>query len=54
MKCQNLFSSKNKKNILKCCLLNFLPSMLSVKNVIFVVVGLELILLVLVRIASLK
>ena len=29
MKCQNLFSGKNKKNILKCCLLKFLPSMRS-------------------------
>ena len=31
MKCQILFSRKNKKNILKCCLLKFLPSMQSVK-----------------------
>ena len=29
MKCQNLLSGKNKKNILKCCLLKFLPSMQS-------------------------
>ena len=27
MKCQNLFSVEIKKNILKCCLLKFLPSM---------------------------
>ena len=31
MKCQILSSGKNKKNISKCCLLPFLPSMLSVK-----------------------
>ena len=31
MKYQFLFSGK-KKNISKCCLLNFLPSMLSVKG----------------------
>ena len=30
MKCQNMFSGKNKKNILKCCLLKLLPSMLSI------------------------
>ena len=30
MKCQILFSTKNKKNISKCCLLKFLPSMQSV------------------------
>ena len=35
MKCQSLFSQKNKKNISKCCLLNFLCSMLSVNTVIF-------------------
>ena len=31
MKSQNLFSGKNMKNISKCCLLKFLPSMLSIK-----------------------
>ena len=31
MKCQILFSRKIKKNISKCCLLKFLPSMQSVK-----------------------
>ena len=31
MECQSLFSGKNKKNISKCCLLEFLPSMLNVK-----------------------
>ena len=31
MKCQILFSRKNKKKISKCCLLKFLPSMQSVK-----------------------
>ena len=31
MKCQSLFSGKNKKTISKCHLLNFLPSMLSIK-----------------------
>ena len=31
MKCQSLFSGKNNKNISKCCLLEFLPSMLSIK-----------------------
>ena len=30
MKCQNLFSGKNKKNISKCHLLNFLPRVLSI------------------------
>ena len=30
MKCQNLFSGKNKKNILKCLLLKLLPRVLSV------------------------
>ena len=28
MNCQNLFSQKNKKYILKCCLLKFLPRVL--------------------------
>ena len=32
MKCQNLFSGKNKEYILKCHLLIFLPRVLSVKN----------------------
>ena len=33
MKCQTfLFSGRNKKNISKCCLLKFLPRVLSVKN----------------------
>ena len=32
MKCQSQFSGKNKKNNSKCCLLNFFPSMLSVKH----------------------
>ena len=31
MNCQILFSRKNIKNISKCCLLKFLPSMLSIK-----------------------
>ena len=31
MKCQILFSGKNKKNISKCRLLKFLPRVLSVK-----------------------
>ena len=31
MKCQILFSRKNKKHISKCCLLKFLPGMQSVK-----------------------
>ena len=31
MKCQNLFSGKNKKNISKCRLLKILPRVLSVK-----------------------
>ena len=34
MKCQHLFSVKNKKNILKCCLLKFLPRVLSIKMLI--------------------
>ena len=29
MKCQILFSRKNKENISKCCLLEFLPRVLS-------------------------
>ena len=32
MKCQILFSGKNKKNILKCRLLQILPRVLSVKE----------------------
>ena len=32
MKCQSLFSGKNKKNILKCHLVNFLPKVLSIKS----------------------
>ena len=32
MKCQNLFSGKNKKNISKCRLLKILPRVLSVKS----------------------
>ena len=32
MKCQILFSGKNKKNISKCGLLKILPRMLSVKE----------------------
>ena len=35
MKCQILFSGKNKKNISKCRLLKFLPRVLRVKNVTF-------------------
>ena len=33
MNCQSLFSGENKKSIFKCCLLKFLPSMLSIKGV---------------------
>ena len=32
MKCQNLFSGKNKKNISVCCLLKILPRVLSVNG----------------------
>ena len=32
MKCQGLFSEKNKNNLSKCRLLSFLPSMQSVKE----------------------
>ena len=32
MKCQGIFSEKNKKNVSNCCPLKFLPSMLSVNN----------------------
>ena len=32
MKCQTLFSGKNKKNISKCRLLKILPRVLSVKS----------------------
>ena len=32
MKYQNIFSGKSEKNISKCHLLNFLPSMLSFKS----------------------
>ena len=35
MKCQNLFSGENKKNISKCRLLNVLPRVLSVKTGLF-------------------
>ena len=31
MKCQSQFPGKNKKNISKCCILKFLPRVLSVK-----------------------
>ena len=34
MKCQILFSGKNKKNISKCRLLKILPRVLSVKHLI--------------------
>ena len=34
MKCQILFSQKSKKNTSRCRLLNFLPSMQSVKEVV--------------------
>ena len=37
MKCQNLFSLKNKKSISKCCLLRFLSSMLSIKSEIIII-----------------
>ena len=37
MKCQIIFSRKNKKNISKYRLLNFLPSMQSVRNCLFCV-----------------
>ena len=33
MKCQILFSGKNKKNISKCRLLKILPRVLSVKDI---------------------
>ena len=33
VKCQSLFSRKNKKNVLKCCLLKFLSSMLIFKTI---------------------
>ena len=36
MKCQILFSGKNKKNISKCRLLKILPRVLSVKQMFFV------------------
>ena len=36
MKCQSLFSGKNKKKKSKCLLLKFLPSMLSVKQRILI------------------
>ena len=36
MKCQILFSGKNKKNISKCRLLKILPRVLSVKAVVFI------------------
>ena len=32
MKCQILFSGQNKKNVSKCDLLRFLPTMLNVKR----------------------
>ena len=32
MKCQSLFSGTNTKNVSNCCLLKFLPSMLSIKS----------------------
>ena len=32
MKCQSLFSGKKKKNISKCCLLDFLPRVQSVNE----------------------
>ena len=34
MKCQILFSGKNKKNISKCRLLKILPRVLSVKHIV--------------------
>ena len=39
MKCQSLFSGKNKKNTLKYCMLKFLPRVLNVKELsIFVTI----------------
>ena len=35
MKCQRVFSGENKKNVSKCRLLKFLPSMLIVKKNVF-------------------
>ena len=35
MNCQSLFCRKNKKNISKCHLLKILPSMLSIKVLLF-------------------
>ena len=39
MKCQILFSGKNKKNISKCRLLKILPRVLSVKHSVFQLVA---------------
>ena len=36
MKCQNLFSGKNKKNISVCCLLKNVPRVLRVKSQFYV------------------
>ena len=39
MKCQNLFSGENKKNISICCLLKILPRMLSVNDYVLSLVS---------------
>ena len=39
MKCQNLFSGKNKKNVPECCLLKILPRGLSINKPVFMCVG---------------
>ena len=41
MKCQILFSGKNKKNISKCRLLKILPRVLSVKYILFLIIIVE-------------
>ena len=41
MKCQILFSGKNKKNISKCRLLKILPRVLSVKRVYLMMIHYE-------------
>ena len=42
MKCQQLFAENNKKNITKCRLLTFLPSMLSINDfIVFIFISIR-------------
>ena len=46
MKCQILFSRKNKKDISKCCPLKFLPSMQSIKQMFWIILAKALLMII--------